>query len=170
MRNTEITYIYIKSIKYMKIVSALIFLFVNVLFAQAQEIKKVSTGGYHYQLGDDFLNISDLDRVLESNEEAHRLLYDARQYRGISQILGFAVGALIGYQLGNLITGKDFDNVQGFLGAGLIAIAIPINIRQTRKIETAVDLYNSGLNPSNDPSAQLSIISTGTSIGLSLRF
>lgn len=80
---------------------------------------------------------------MESNEEAHRLLYDARQYRGISQILGFAGGALIGYQLGNLIAGKDFDNVQGFLGAGLIAIAIPINIRQTRKIETAVDIYNS---------------------------
>ncbi|GAL76049.1 hypothetical protein JCM19275_2181 [Nonlabens ulvanivorans] len=154
----------------MKIIFTLLILFFNLILSQGQEIKKISTGGYHYQLGDDFLNISDLDRVLESNEEAHRLLYDARQYRGISQILGFTGGALIGYQLGNLIAGKDFDNVQGFLGAGLIAIAIPINIRQTRKIETAVDIYNSGLNPSSEPSAQLSFISTGTSIGLSLRF
>ncbi|PQJ32424.1 hypothetical protein BST92_11020 [Nonlabens arenilitoris] len=154
----------------MKTTVTLLLLVFNLIISQGQEIKKISTGGYHYQLGDDFLNISDLDRVLESNKEAHRLLYDARQYRGISQILGFAGGALIGYQLGNLIAGKNFDNVQGFLGAGLIVIAIPINIKQTRKIDTAVDIYNSGLTDSAYIPTQLSFFSTGNSIGLSIRF
>ncbi|GAK93469.1 hypothetical protein JCM19298_2188 [Nonlabens ulvanivorans] len=154
----------------MKTFFSLLLLILSISLTQAQEIKKVSIGGYNYQLGDDFLNISDLNKVLESNEEAHRLFYDARQYRGISQLLGFTGGALIGYQLGKVIAGKNFNNVQGFLGAGLIAIAIPINIRQNKKIDTAVDIYNSGLTDSGDIPTQLSFISTGTSIGLSLRF
>ncbi|MGJ8685149.1 MAG: hypothetical protein ACSHWW_11025 [Nonlabens sp.] len=154
----------------MKHICFLLLFLGTMSFAQNEEIIKVNVDGYKYRMGDNYLQNSELNDILVLNETAHRLFYDARQYRGISQVMGFAGGFLIGYQLGNLITGKEFNVLQGSIGAGLIGIAIPINIAQNKKIDRAVDIYNDGLSESSTVPMELSLTTSGTGLGFSITF
>lgn len=139
-------------------------------FAQTGPIEKVDYSGYKYALNGDYLHISDLNDILISNEEAHRLIYDARQYRGLSQVMGSIGGFMLGWQVGKSLAGDKFDTIQGLIGAGLMGLSIPIYYGQNKKIECAVDIYNDGFSESTKVPTRLSLVTSANSIGFSFTF
>lgn len=89
----------------------------------------------------------------------------------ISSILGFAGGFLVGFNLGQAISGQQPQWAFSGVGAGLIAISIPISASANKKIKKAVTEFNTvQKQPSLGNQWELKFQSTPQGIGLALQF
>ncbi|WP_298554476.1 hypothetical protein [uncultured Algibacter sp.] len=173
--NAQIIYLELKykpiKMKKATLTLALIITSLTLCHAQKIDIEKVF-GGYKYTHNDELVSIGDLASIMESNTEAFELIKKGRTSRGLSAVLGFAGGALVGWPLGTSIRGGDANWTLAGIGAGLIAVAIPISNGSNKKINQAVELYNASLNSTsqNTFKPEFNIIGNGKGIGLSMNF
>lgn len=130
----------------------LIFLFSISLSVHAQLDSIIATkgalGGYRFEQSGQYLNGKALLQRLEVDEEAYVLMKRAKSNSDISSVLGFAGGLMIGWPLGTAIAGGDPNWLLAGIGAGCLAIAIPISISASKGMFEAVEIYNSRLNGS----------------------
>lgn len=118
---------------------------------QAQEIKIEKTlGGYKFTQTSEKLNLSEIQEILQKNEEAFSLTKQGRSNHSIANILGLAGGALIGVPIGTAIGGGDANWVMAGVGAGLVAIAIPFNSQANKFTRRAIEEFNASLPYSED--------------------
>jgi hypothetical protein len=126
----------------------LLFSFASV-YSQASNdsinLKKV-IGGYQYFQGSEVFTLNEIAQVLKPNTAAYEEIKRAQTTNTIASVFGFAGGFLIGWPLGTAVGGGEANWALAGIGAGIVVIAIPINIKSNKQAKNAIDIYNSGLN------------------------
>jgi len=151
-------------------------LIVGLLFwsltAVAQPINSEKVfGGYRFTQEGTPLTMKQMVTIMEPNADAGPLMAKARNQYVWTSVLGGAGGFFIGYPLGTALGGGDPNWTLAAVGAGIIAVAIPIGSAANRNAKQAVDLYNQSqeLDPVL-PKPKMEIISTGTRAGIRLNW
>ncbi|SHJ67509.1 hypothetical protein SAMN04487911_13020 [Arenibacter nanhaiticus] len=156
-----------------KTILTLIFALVTITFCNAQkiEIEKVF-GGYKYSQNENQMTMKDLVKTMTSNQQAFDLIKKAQSNNTLASIIGFAGGGLIGWPIGTAIGGGDANWTLAGIGAGLVAIGIPISSSANKKAKQAVELYNSSLNSTSfyEFKPEFKVISDGNGLGISMNF
>ena len=159
-----------------KIAIAFTFLVVCLTYSYGQtssdtiSVKKV-TGGYRYYQGVKQLEKNELAGVLKSNGQAANQLQSAQSTYAAAMIFSYTGGFLVGWPVGTALGGGKPEWILAGVGAGLIAIAIPMSRSYNKKVKLAVDTYNNGLKTSSfRNNTELRLSMTGNGIGLTLKF
>ncbi|MBN2482400.1 MAG: hypothetical protein JXB19_11710 [Bacteroidales bacterium] len=126
-------------------------------------------GGYRLYQGDQSLNMSQLVKIMEPNEQAYKEIKAAQSNITIASIFALAGGAMIGWPLGTAIGGGEPNWALAGIGAGLVIISIPIASKCNKQIKTAVDIYNRGLKTSSFwHKTEFRFVMTGNGFGFRL--
>ena len=156
-----------------KTILTLFFALTAMTFCTAQriEMKKVF-GGYKYTQNGNLMSMRDLVNTMESNKQAFDLIKKAQSNNTLASIIGFAGGGLIGWPIGTAVGGGDPNWTLAGIGAGLVAVGIPISSSANKKAKQAVELYNSSLGSTSfyETKPELKVIANGNGIGLSMNF
>jgi hypothetical protein len=70
----------------------------------------------------------------------------AKSNSDISTVLGFAGGLMLAWPVGTAIAGGDPNWILAGIGAGFLAIGIPLSMSASKTMFQAVQIYNSKLN------------------------
>jgi outer membrane lipoprotein SlyB len=149
----------------------LAFAVTTICNAQKIEIKKVF-GGHQYTQNENRMTMGALVKAMESNSDALEFMKKAKSNNVFASILGGVGGALIGFPIGTAIGGGDANWTLAGIGAGLVAIGIPISSGVHKNTKKAIDLYNSSLNSvsHSEFKPDFKIVANGNGIGLSMNF
>ena len=156
-----------------KTILTLIFALATMTLCNAQKIEMEKVfGGYKYTQNGNQMTMKDLVKTMESNQQAFDLIKKAQSNNTLASIIGFAGGGLIGWPLGTAIGGGDANWTLAGIGAGLVAIGIPISSSANKKAKQAVELYNSSLNSTSfyEFKPEFKVIANGNGIGLLMNF
>ena len=156
-----------------KTILTLIFALTTIIVCNAQKIEMEKVfGGYKYTQNGNQMTMKDLVKTMESNQEAFDLIKKAQSNNTLASIIGFAGGGLIGWPIGTAIGGGDANWTLAGIGAGLVAIGIPISSSANKKAKQAVKLYNTSLNSTSsyEFKPEFKVIINGNEIGLSMNF
>lgn len=138
--------------------------------ADSISIKKVS-GSFQFYQGADRLKMKQLVNTMKPNEQAYRMIKSAESMNTIATILGFTGGLMVGWTLGTSLGGGDPNWTVAGIGAGLIAVAIPVNQKFKKKATQAVNTYNSRQPVSLSwNKSELRFLMAGKRVGLALNF
>lgn len=156
-----------------KTILTLFFALTTMTFCNAQkiEMKKVF-GGYKYTQNENLLTMTDLVNIMESNKLAFDLIKQAKSKNTLANIFGTIGGGLIGWPIGTAIGGGDANWTLAGIGAGLVAIGIPISSNANKKARQATELYNASLNSTSlyEFQPEFKVVANGNGIGLSMSF
>lgn len=98
--------------------------------------------GYHIAQGKKFLTKREASKLFYSNPKAYDLYTDARSSFGFGTTFGFAGGFLVGWQIGNLLNGREINPIPTFVGCGLIGASFAFTSSGKKKLFKAVTIYN----------------------------
>lgn len=118
---------------------------ITLCSAQKIEIKEAS-GRYKYTLNGKRMTMGRLVNTMQATPNALRLITKAQTNNTYTSILGIASGFLIGFPIGQFMSGKEANWTLAGIGTGLAVISIPISLNVNKKTKKAVDIYNSLLN------------------------
>ncbi len=129
-------------------VFSILFSIVSIsLLAQSDSITATKAfGGYRFEQNGEYLNGKALLQRMVGNEEAYVMMKRAKSNSDISTVLGFAGGLMLAWPVGTAIAGGDPNWIVAGIGAGCLAIGIPLSIRASKGMFQAVEIYNSNLN------------------------
>lgn len=149
----------------------LILVATTICDAQKIETQKVF-GGYKFTQSGKPMTMRNLVETMEVNTQAFELIKKAQSSNTLVSILSFTGGGLIGWPLGTAVGGGDANWALAGIGAGLVAIAIPISSGVNKNAKQAVELYNASLNQTSyfKPKTEFEVIANSDGIGLSLKF
>lgn len=139
--------------------------------AQSIEAHKVF-GGYKFEQDGKLLNLNELVTIMSENNNTSKLMKEAKSSLGMAQVISFIGGGLMGYPLGQSLGGGNPNwNLAG-IGALITAIAIPISSGANKKMKSAVDIYNDGLNQTShlDYKPTITLRGSMNSFGLVVTF
>ena len=145
----------------------------TLTFCNAQQIEMEKVfGGYKFTQNGKNLKMGELVKTMESNQQAFDLIKKSQSNNTLPSIIGFVGGGLIGWPIGTAIGGGDANWTLAGIGAGLVAIGIPISSSANKKAKQAVELYNSSLNLTSfyEFKPEFKVIANGNGIGLSMNF
>ncbi len=139
--------------KYLFILLIPIFLIVNSTDLKAQNADmlylKSDFWGNKFYKGDTIYSINGVLEELAANEQPYNLMLNAKKDNTFAQIFGAAGGLLIGWSVGTAIGGGEPKWYLAGIGAGLVAISIPISINFKKKANQALQEHNSLVTSSN---------------------
>lgn len=161
----------------MKKITTIIFLLTIVFsftFGQTSNdsisMKKVF-GGYQFYQGEKLLNMNQLVKAIQPNEQAYKQIKSAKSTYTMAMVLSYAGGFMIGWPIGTALGGGEPNWTMAGIGAGLVAVTIPISQSFNKKAKLAVDTYNGKLQTSSiSDKSELKLSLTGNGIGLTFRF
>ena len=132
---------------------------------------KKAFGGYHFYHGGKRLNMSQLVKTMEPNEQAYKEIKAAQSTYTLATIIGGAGGFMVGWPLGTAVAGGEPNWILAGIGAGLVVVSIPISQKYNRQAKSAVDSFNGGLKTSSFwDKTELRFAMTGNGIGLTFKF
>jgi|WetSurMetagenome_2_1015567.scaffolds.fasta_scaffold00642_18 hypothetical protein len=80
--------------------------------------------------------------ILKSNDAANGMYKRSIAPAGIAYVFSYMGGFLIAYPIGTFFAGSKTHWTGVYIGAGLIALAIPFDISSHRIIRKSIDTYN----------------------------
>jgi len=146
---------------------------ITMTFCNAQKIEMEKVfGGYKFTQNGNPMTMRNLVKTMESNQQAFELIKKAQSNNTLASILGFAGGGLIGWPVGTAIGGGDAEWALAGIGAGLVAIGIPISSSANKKAKQAVELHNSSLSSTSyyEFKPEFKVVANGNGIGLAINF
>lgn len=142
----------------------------TIITCNSQNIEMRKTiWGYKFTQNGEKLSMAETTKKMESNKNAFELMKKAKTNNLLAEILCDAGGACIGYSIGTAIADGNPNWTLAGIGAGLIAIGIPISLRVHKNVNQAIDLYNLGLNMTSYK-PEFEIIANGNGIGMTMNF
>ena len=126
--------------------------------------------GWQFKKGEGKLKPGEVAAILQTNPEAARLFSAGRSSYTITSIIGSIGGAMLGYTLGTSVGGGDPNWTVGGIGAGLVAVSLPISISATSKVKKAIGLYNEGPKTVSMHKPEWQLTFTGNKLGVVYRF
>ena len=115
------------------------------------------------------LSTRELVKAMEPNAEAYKQIKSANGKNTLAGILSTAGGFMIGWPIGTSMGGGQPQWALAGVGAGLVAVGIPLSISANKKTKSAVALYNEGLK-STVSTNELRFNFKGNSLGLVFSF
>ncbi|MDO4781729.1 MAG: hypothetical protein Q4A09_00755 [Capnocytophaga felis] len=156
-----------------RIIIALLVTVASVSFSYSQEIeiKKVWGENRFYKAGNR-LFMKDVIHLMENHPEALQIMKQVNRTNNVNKVISFAGGALIGWDLGNLMVGNKPTWIPMGIGAVLTGISIKILSNTNKKSKQAIELYNSSLskNTSYHFQSEFSLIANESGVGLCIKF
>jgi hypothetical protein len=107
------------------------------------EIYKPNGGSVQYKYKGENLTYDRMKFIVQNNAVATNYLQKAQSSSGLSSVMGYAAGFLIGYPLGTLIGGGTPNWALAGIGCGILLVAIPISSSANNNIRKAVSTFNS---------------------------
>ncbi len=98
--------------------------------------------GNKFYKGDTIYSINAVLEELAANEQPYNLMLSAKKDNVFTQLLGAAGGILIGWPVGTAIGGGEPKWYLAGIGAGLVAISIPLSINFRKKANQALQDHN----------------------------
>lgn len=133
-------------------------------------IKKVF-GGYQYYQNDQRLNMNQLVDVMILNEQAFKQIKEAQSTYTIAKIMSAAGGFMVGWPIGAALAGGEPNWTMAGIGAGIIAVSIPISQKFYKQANNAVGTFNTGFRTSSFwDKSELKLSMKGNGVGLVLIF
>lgn len=134
-------------------------------------IKKSFLGTRFYQ-GEKELKMSQLSHVMKSSPMALKQIKKARTTYVMASIVGGIGGGLVGWPIGTALGGGEANWTLAGIGAGLIAISIPIIMRSEKQAKRAVDMFNKGAKNEHSfwDDKELKFGLTGSGVSLAFTF
>jgi hypothetical protein len=99
-------------------------------------------GEIKYYQANNKLTGKQVGNLLLSNPEATATWKKSRTNLTFAYIFGIIGGAMVGWELGNAISGKDVNGAVIGAGAGLVGVSIVFGINSDRKSKKAISLFN----------------------------
>lgn len=116
------------------------------LSALAQSPSLKTEKGRFY-INDEQSTLRDFVGAMKSNQEAYDLALKAKSGYDAGSVVGFIGGFMIGWPIGTAIGGGDPNWGLAAAGAGVLVIAIPIMSSANKKLDQALDIYNTAELP-----------------------
>ncbi len=139
--------------------------------SKAQEIKIEKTfSGYKITQNDKRLTLKSLTNALRPNKEAYMLLKSAKSTHITAIIIAGIGGFAIGYPLGKSLRGGKTNWALMGAGVGALGLSIPVSLSSNKKLEQAVEVYNSGLKNTSYFKPKYKIIVNQKGLGLAINF
>jgi hypothetical protein len=105
---------------------------------------KKGLGEIKYYQANNRLTGRQVGDILLSNPDANASWKKSRTNLTFAYIFGIIGGAMVGWELGNAISGRDVNGAVIGAGAGLVGLSIVFGINSDRKSKKAISLYNIG--------------------------
>lgn len=115
------------------------------------------------------LNMDKLFVLMRPDKETFELIESARDCKFYSRVLGGLGGFPVGFAIGYFLPTNDFKWPIFAVGAGLIAISIPLHFRYLKQTQRAVLSYNSKLDKTYFQKEKLELSLANSIYGLGLR-
>lgn len=106
-------------------------------------------GGYQFYQGAKRLNMNQLVRTMQPNEQAYKEIKKAQSTYTLATIISAAGGFMVGWPLGTAIGGGEPNWALAGIGAGLIIVSIPVSQNFNKQAKTAVETFNDGIKTSS---------------------
>lgn len=139
------------------------------MFSQQIEIKDKK-----FYIEGEHIYKHDIKNILAANPEALNMYKKSKKKEAVG---GFLLGAGIGLIVGDVVKGlvSDVDYPSGFtyVGAGLIAVSIPVLSGRKKMLNTSIEIYNEGVKgstPTLGYNFDMNIITNQNGIGLNITF
>ncbi len=133
------------------LLSFTVLLFYSLSFSQASSdsitINKVRRGYQFLQHGLP-LNSAQLGIILKDNDEAYKVYKKSRASYTFAMIFSGTGGFLIGWPIGTAIGGGDPNWAMAGIGAGLVAIGLPLAFNSDKLLRSSVGIYNTSFRHS----------------------
>ncbi len=136
--------------KYLAPILLIAILVINSQKSQAQNNDsfyiKPSFWGYSFYKGTTKYSMNDMLEEVSPNKTTFALMKNAKNNYVFSQITSFTGGFLVGIPLGRALAGGEPNWALLGIGAGLIAISIPLTINFKKKANEALFRHNTFIN------------------------
>jgi hypothetical protein len=151
---------------------SLFFYFSFSLLAQSDSLTATKIfGGYKFEQNEQVLRPKALLDIMEGDQEAHAMMTKAKSNLGVGNVFTYTGSFLVGWTFGTIIGGGEFNYLLAGIGAGCLAIGIPVSSSALKLAVNAVDTYNSNLaGKAVEQGLQLKFGINKNGIGLSLTF
>lgn len=131
--------------------------------------------GYSYTQGGKALNMTEIGSMLKDNEAAYKMYKGAKGVGYVSYPFAFVGGWLSGYELANLLFGKEINMTKVGIAGACVAVSVGIASIAEVKLRKSVQKYNEGLlNPAPSSSSDDVAINFGITpsggLGFTLSF
>ncbi len=143
--------------------------------AQDNSFKKIEVekvfGGYNFMIDGGKMKMNKLIETMKSSPIAYQKMKSARNQNNLATATACTGGFLMGWQLGNAISGEPVKWGMVALGGGIALVSIPLTKKSFKKAISAVGLYNSSFgNTSHNLliSTELKLCSNGEFTGFQL--
>lgn len=144
---------------------------VDIPASSADSIKILTGFGLSFMQADRELTLSQVMFQLRKDERAFEEIKKARNAKGFADFMGGVGGALVGWPIGTAIGGGDPNWALAGIGAGLIAVSLPILASYRKKAKGAINSYNRGLRQTSFKARhELKFSMIGNGVGLLWQF
>lgn len=119
--------------------------FGHLLSGQNPKLEIISSAwsGVKYMINNEDVSSKEFSNQISINADAFKIYKSGKNTYNWSNVLGFIGGGLIGWNLGELVGGKkDINWLPAGIGAGVLAVGIPLSTSATKKMKKGVELYN----------------------------
>lgn len=155
-----------------KIILILSITLASILTCNSQNIEMRETNwGYKFTQNGEKFSIAEATKRMESNKNAYKFMKKAKSNNFLAEILGSTGGACIGFAIGTAIADGNPNWTLAGIGAGLLAISIPISSKVNKDVKKAIDLYNTNLNSATyKTKPEFKIIGNRKGVGIVMNF
>ena len=144
-------------------------LLTGFIFAQQIEIRENK-----FYVDDALVYKHEITKTLAANPEALNLYKKSRTKESVGGLLlGGGIGLIIGDVVKGLVSDADYPSGFTYVGAGLIAVSIPILSGRTKMRDKSIAIYNEsvkGNSPSLGYHFDMKVITNTNGIGLNITF
>ncbi len=115
----------------------------NAYAQNANEIEiRTNFFGSKFYKGDAIISVNQVLEEMAPNESVYNLMISAKKDYLFTQILTASGGFMIGWPVGTAISGGEPNWAMAGIGAGIIAISIPISSNFKKKAHSAIKQHN----------------------------
>jgi hypothetical protein len=103
------------------------------------------------------LNSAQLGIILKENAEAYKVYKKSRTSYTFAMIFSGTGGFLIGWPLGTAIGGGDPNWALAGIGAGFVAIGLPLAFNSDKLLKSSVEIFNTSFRHSYYPDKRIEL-------------
>jgi hypothetical protein len=143
----------------------------SLIVSASDTVTITKTGlGYSYSRNGNPLTLNDISSLVKMNSAANSSFKAAKGISTFANILGGAGGYCIGYPLGTALAGGQANWNLLYIGAGLVAVALPIVGLAEKKLKQAMELYNQSVHQTSSIQYELKLKLDPSGFGLCMTF
>lgn len=144
-------------------------LFTAFIFGQQIEVRDNK-----FYINDTVVYKHEITKTLAANPEALNLYKKSRTKESVGGLLaGAGVGLIIGDVVKGLVSDTDYPSGFTYVGAGLVAVSIPVLSGRTKMRNKSIEIYNESVkenSPTLGYNFDMKIITNSNGIGLNITF